>query len=584
MKSKTINIIVGAIIFVLVFVVWKLNAYYKQEKSSLVENQIHQQTLNLKTTVSSQLTQLKNIISSYQGQIDESKINWVQLNPFFALVQVDISKGQYTLKNLFVKSGTSADNWSNDYIQKALSYSRFSNKDIHAQLFQNQLGDKFLALIFSGEKIQNSRQAVVLIGDAVYFQKFFDAQRSARGTNLLLTNDSVVVGHTQSEYIATKTQESQLNPQKYFLDKDQIRSSNLNILSYSPKLVKGDFLYIPLFVLVFIFGFAFILIGILLYALRPLQNENRKAEIFKKVFDEVQRKPNEQPAPAATTISVEEPPLVNAAEPNETKKETPLTSAIEVILRGVQKIKVTEIVDLALEALNAKIKDHHIQVEKKYDTRRAYEVDVERFRKAIENIIDNAIEAEAQKITIKVYDVEARLGPATNLDIIDDGQGIDPGITEKIWQPFFGTKNKLQHKGLGLPEALSVARRYGADVKIVSSAYGTTLRVEMDSQNRLANPMEDARSTLESPVENSFVIDQSEADLDIDSILSLDEDEISVESNATENKLDLAQEFTTTQFKVDRRVDILEKPDIDFTKPDKKIDHIPVKVRKPGKA
>ena len=148
MKSKTIHAIIGAIVFIVVVVVWKLNSYYKQEKSALIEGQIHQQSMTLKTSISSQIAQLKNIISSYQGQVDESKINWVQINPFFALAQLDIAEnGTYTVKNLFVKSGTPADNWSKDYLQKAFTYSPFSNKEIHGQLFQNQTGEKFLSLI-----------------------------------------------------------------------------------------------------------------------------------------------------------------------------------------------------------------------------------------------------------------------------------------------------------------------------------------------------------------------------------------------------------------------------------------------------
>ena len=239
MKSKTIHAIIGAIVFIVVVVVWKLNSYYKQEKSAFVEGQIHQQTITLKTSISSQIAQLKNIISSYQGQVDESKINWVQINPFFALAQLDIAaNGTYAVKNLYVKSGTPADNWSKDYLQKAFAYSPFSNKDIHGQLFQNQAGEKFLSLIFSDQKIQNTRQAVVLVGDATYFQKYFDTVRSAKSTNLLMTSDNVVVGHTQSDYIATKSQEAKLNQSKYFVDRDEIRSSNFFIMSYAPKLSK----------------------------------------------------------------------------------------------------------------------------------------------------------------------------------------------------------------------------------------------------------------------------------------------------------------------------------------------------------
>lgn len=625
MKSKTIHAIIGAIVFIVVVVVWKLNSYYKQEKSAFVEGQIHQQTITLKTSISSQISQLKNIISSYQGQVDESKINWVQINPFFALAQLDIAaNGTYKVKNLYVKSGTPADNWSKDYLQKAFSYSPFSNKDIHGQLFQNQAGEKFLSLIFSDQKIQNTRQAVVLVGDATYFQKYFDTVRSAKSTNLLMTSDSVVVGHTQSDYIATKSQEPKLSQAKYFMDRDEIRSSNFFIMSYAPKMSKNEFLAIPLFVLIFVFGFAFLIIGILLYVLKPIENEQRKADIFKKVFDEVQQPrstpPPPPPAAAPAQNFVTRSPSESAQSLKNFKledfsrsedlfeesdlsvedvlSEIPLQEKIErEILQGVssseqighKKISMGEVVDLALAGLSMQIEASGVYINKKYESEKQYECDVDRFRKAIENLILNSIEAHAKNIMIKIYNDHSESNHPVNLDIIDDGRGIEPGTADKIWQPFYGTKDKLKHKGLGLSEALSVVRRYGADVRVLqnpSSSSGVLIRVEMDSELRRLH--QGQRAGDASPAENtvastnsSFVIDESRSDIDIDAILDLRDEDDSLE--VTNTGVNIEKEFTTTQFKMDEKVNVVSHPEIKMDKTSKPIDSFSVKVRKPGR-
>ncbi|MBC7754692.1 MAG: HAMP domain-containing histidine kinase [Moraxellaceae bacterium] len=580
MKAKTIHAMIGAIVLIVVVVVWKLNSYYKQEKSAFVEGQIHQQSITLKTSISSQIAQLKNVISSYQGQIDESKINWVQINPFFALAQLDIAaNGTYVVKNLYIKSGTPAENWSKDYLQKAFSYSPFSNKDIHVQLFQNQTREKFLSLIFSDEKIRNSRQAVALVGDAVYFQKYFDIVRSAKNVNVLMTSDNVVVGHTQSDYIATQSQESKLNSSKYFMDRDEIRSSNLSVISYSAKLTKNEFLAIPLFVLIFVFGFSALVIGILLYVLKPIENEQRKADIFKKVFDEVQ---NPKPAVIATAPVVAQVPLQEKIEyevKQEIKQTAPDLFPSIFEQAGKRKIALGEVVDLALSSLTAHIADSGVKIVQDYKSEKKYDCDVDRFRKALENIITNSIEAKAKNISIKIYEDPRESKSVVNIDIIDDGEGLAPGTEEKIWQPFYGTKDKSRHRGLGLSEALSVVRRYGADVRVLENplSRGVLIRIEMDAELR--------KSAQAFPVRAEVVSnapEQTRADIDIDAILDLrDDDETTAAIEIS--RLNIEHEFTTTQFKMDEKVDVVAQPHIQFDKATKLIDNFAVKVRRPGR-
>ena len=583
MKAKTIHAMIGAIILIVVVVVWKLNSYYKQEKSAFVEGQIQQQTITLKTSISSQIAQLKNVISSYQGQIDESKINWVQINPFFALVQLDIAEnGTYVVKNLYIKSGTPAENWSKDYLQKAFSYSPFSNKDIHAQLFQSLAREKFLSLIFSDEKIRNSRQAVALVGDAAYFQKYFDTVRSAKNVNVLMASDDVVVGHTQSDYIATKSQESKLNSSKYFMDRDEIRSSNLFVLSYSAKLTKNEFLAIPLFVLIFVFGFSILVVGILLYVLKPIENEQRKADIFKKVFDEVQN-PRPAVSPAAEVVTTV--PLREIGKNEITQEINQVAPELFPSIfeqAGKRKIALGEVVDLALSSLSSHIADSGVKINQDYKSEKKYECDVDRFRKALENIITNSIEAKAKNITIKIYEDPHEPTSVVNIDIIDDGEGLAPGTEDKIWQPFYGTKDKSRHRGLGLSEALSVVRRYGADVRVLKnpSSQGVMIRIEMDSELRKSAQISIVRANAV-PLEVTSPRDESQTDIDIDAILDLRDDEST--DTIEISQLNIEREFTTTQFKMDEKVNVVAHPHIEFDKKKKLIDSINVKVRKPGR-
>ena len=72
-------------------------------------------------------------------------------------------------------------------------------------------------------------------------------------------------------------------------------------------------------------------------------------------------------------------------------------------------------------------------------------------------------------------------------------------------------------------------------------------------------------------------------DLDLDQILDLDHDTDST-SEKTKPMFDLEKEFTTTQFKVDSRIEIIEDPQINFKPVEKKMDQFKVHIRGPQKS
>ena len=61
------------------------------------------------------------------------------------------------------------------------------------------------------------------------------------------------------------------------------------------------------------------------------------------------------------------------------------------------------------------------------------------------------------------------------MTLTDDGVGINPNLLKEVVVPFYTTKNKNQHRGLGLPEAISIFERYGAEIEIKSLENGRNL-------------------------------------------------------------------------------------------------------------
>lgn len=89
------------------------------------------------------------------------------------------------------------------------------------------------------------------------------------------------------------------------------------------------------------------------------------------------------------------------------------------------------------------------------------------------NLIKNSIEAGASSIKIKSH----WKGEEENfvIDFIDDGTGIPEEKIEKVFLPFFSTKEG--GAGLGLALSKNIILHHGGEIKIVPSEKGTTVRV-----------------------------------------------------------------------------------------------------------
>jgi PAS domain S-box-containing protein len=69
-------------------------------------------------------------------------------------------------------------------------------------------------------------------------------------------------------------------------------------------------------------------------------------------------------------------------------------------------------------------------------------------------------------------------GPYAELSVSDTGPGIDPGMRERIFDPYFTTKDKAKGTGLGLSIVLSVVKSHGGEIVVESEiGEGTMFRI-----------------------------------------------------------------------------------------------------------
>jgi signal transduction histidine kinase/signal recognition particle receptor subunit beta len=87
---------------------------------------------------------------------------------------------------------------------------------------------------------------------------------------------------------------------------------------------------------------------------------------------------------------------------------------------------------------------------------------------AVLAIITNAVEALERKrrgrgrITITTFEA----GGQVTLSVRDTGDGIDPSILDRVFEPFVSTKEGEHNAGLGLHAAYRAARRQGGEIRI----------------------------------------------------------------------------------------------------------------------
>jgi len=107
--------------------------------------------------------------------------------------------------------------------------------------------------------------------------------------------------------------------------------------------------------------------------------------------------------------------------------------------------------------------------------------------RALGNVLQNAVEADASKLTVKATAEKGTVLVA----IKDDGEGMPADVVEKIWTPFFSTK--AGHNGLGLPAALHVITQLQGEIHVASKpGKGTTVELTLPvgrvAAAKIANP------------------------------------------------------------------------------------------------
>ena len=115
--------------------------------------------------------------------------------------------------------------------------------------------------------------------------------------------------------------------------------------------------------------------------------------------------------------------------------------------------------------------------------------DPETIRRALANLIDNAAEA-MQGSLLRVLDIRSGLsedGTAAEIVVADTGHGLTDEIRERLFLPFYSTKNR--GTGLGLSIAAKIVQEHGGSIRAESnSPKGARFLVRLPLMEAVAPP------------------------------------------------------------------------------------------------
>jgi len=135
---------------------------------------------------------------------------------------------------------------------------------------------------------------------------------------------------------------------------------------------------------------------------------------------------------------------------------------------------VNEVVGEAVQQVLPALRHRKIAVETSFAEIPALALDVDRLKQALLNLILNGADAmpAGGRLTIRT----AAAAGAVQIDICDEGTGIDPAIRPRLFDPFMSTKR--DGVGLGLVNTRSIVERHGGTIELLpGQAGGTCARI-----------------------------------------------------------------------------------------------------------
>ena len=105
-------------------------------------------------------------------------------------------------------------------------------------------------------------------------------------------------------------------------------------------------------------------------------------------------------------------------------------------------------------------------------------VDTDKVKQVLVNLVENGLDAVSQGGAVRIRASAAADGGGVEIFVEDNGCGIPPENIDKLFTPFFTTKQADKGTGLGLALAYGVVKMHSGDISVSSEmGHGTEFRI-----------------------------------------------------------------------------------------------------------
>ncbi len=136
---------------------------------------------------------------------------------------------------------------------------------------------------------------------------------------------------------------------------------------------------------------------------------------------------------------------------------------------GIEDLDIREFINEFRLIMEEDFKTRNLDFRMEKEGKESVRTDKNLLKQMLLNLIKNALEADATKITVHLAAIERRFV----VEIIDNGKGIDEKIKPSIFKPYISSKTKGM--GLGLHITRRLARALKGEIQLVSPVPGDTI-------------------------------------------------------------------------------------------------------------
>ncbi len=132
---------------------------------------------------------------------------------------------------------------------------------------------------------------------------------------------------------------------------------------------------------------------------------------------------------------------------------------------GIRLLDPRESLDATFRLL--KHRTEEVEIDRRYRTRRPVSGRAGSVNQALVNLVDNALRSGGRRIVATVEDAPDGF---VRISIEDDGPGVPAAIADRVFDPFFTTRDPSEGTGLGLHLSRQIIRENGGEMRLLTRA------------------------------------------------------------------------------------------------------------------